>query len=121
MKTMKLATGICGAVLAMAALAAPAPAQVTRGTDGNGRVTTRILHPIVYDYEVAAPGAVHRRHLEILADGAATLGDTAGAKIRVFKRRLEPADLAELGAPGQPVSRMLARKLEQIAAEMAGD
>jgi hypothetical protein len=161
MKTTKLAIGICGAVMAMAALAAPAPAQVSKGTDGRGGgggVLTHVLRPIIYDYETAAPNPVHRRHLKILADGTATLADTAGARIRVLKRRIRPADMAELdalaaklGGPGdvstglasdgppdpkltiglvgvrrhvvmgRPVSRMLVRKLEQIAAELAGE
>jgi hypothetical protein len=159
MKTMKLSIGICGALMAMAAFAAPAPAQVSGGTSGGGGggVITRVLRPIIYDHEAAAPSPI-RRHLKIGADGAATLVEVSGPNRRVVKGVVAPADMADLEAlaaqldqPGdvtagaaadddggttltvgllkvrlhvtmaRPAGRMLARRLDRIAAKLAAE
>jgi hypothetical protein len=99
MKTTKLLIGISGAVLAMAAFAAPAPAQVSGGTtrdDGGRGVILKVVHPIIFDHEVADPNPILRRHLRILADGAATLVEGSGPDLRVIKGRVKPADMAAL-------------------------
>lgn len=113
MKTTKLAIGIGGAVMAMVAFAATAPAQVgaggSKGTIGGGGVITRLTRPIVYDYETLAPSPVRARHLMIAPDGGATLVDVVGSRRRVVTGHLAPADLAAVRAmaaklllPAQP-------------------
>jgi len=101
MKTMKLAIGIGGAVMAMAALAASSPAQVAGGgaAGGGGRgVITRLIRPIIYEYDTMAPNPVRRRHLTVHADGAATLVDQIGARRRVVFGHLPPAEVDALAA-----------------------
>ena len=101
MKTMKLAIGIGGAVMAMAALAASSPAQVagggTTGSSGRG-VITRLTRPIIYEYDSMAPNPVRRRHLTVHADGAATLVDQVGTRRRVVFGHLPPAEVDALAA-----------------------
>jgi hypothetical protein len=130
---MKLAIGIGGAVVAMAALAASSPAQVAGGgaTQDSGRgVITRLTRPIIYEYESMAPNPVRRRHLTLHADGAATLVEEIGAHRRVVFGHLPPAEVdalavaaAGLALPGgastgtaqDGVRRVVALKLGPMA------
>jgi hypothetical protein len=85
MKTMKLAFGFGGSVLALAFLGGTAQAQVGTiggggmrvGSSGADRSVTSTWHPIIYDHLVSAP-AVPVRHLLIFADGTIRLVDGSG-------------------------------------------
>jgi hypothetical protein len=96
MKTMKLAFGFGGSVLALAFLGGTAQAQV--GTIGSGgmrvgsgsadRSVTSTWHPIIYDHLVSAP-AVPVRHLLIFADGSIRLVDGSGYPTPIASDKLD--------------------------------
>ena len=105
MKTMKLALGFGGSVLALAFLGGTAQAQVRTiggggggmrvGSGGADRSVTSTWHPIIYDHLVSAP-AVPVRHLLIFADGTIRLVDGSGYPTPLASDKLDAGALDSL-------------------------
>ena len=103
MKTMKLAFGFGGSVLALAFLGGTAQAQVRTivgggmrvGSGGADRSVTSTWHPIIYDHLVSAP-AVPVRHLLIFADGTIRLVDGSGYPTPLASDKLDAGALDSL-------------------------
>jgi hypothetical protein len=105
MKTMKLAFGFGGSVLALAFLGGTAQAQVGTivrggvrvGSGGGGSAggVTSTWHPIIYDHQVFAP-AVPVRRLLIHADGTIRLVDGSGYPTPLANDKLDAGALDSL-------------------------
>ena len=105
MKTMKLAFGFGGSVLALAFLGGTAQAQVGTivrggvrvGSGGGGAAggVTSTWHPIIYDHQVFAP-AVPVRRLLIHADGTIRLVDGSANPAPLASDKLDAGALDSL-------------------------
>jgi len=103
MKTMKLAFGFGGSVLALAFLGGTAQAQVGTiggggmrvGSGGADRSVTSTWHPIIYDHLVSTP-TVPVRHLLIFVDGTIRLVDGSGYPTPLASDKLDAGALDSL-------------------------
>ncbi|HET6162517.1 MAG TPA: hypothetical protein VFG37_02545 [Planctomycetota bacterium] len=105
MKTMKLAFGCCGGLLAVALLGGTAQAQVGTivrggmrvGSGGGGAAggVTSTWHPIIYDHQVLSPAAAPRRLL-IHADGTIRLVDGSANPAPLASGKLDAGALDSL-------------------------
>lgn len=98
MKTMKLAFGCVGGLLAVALVGGRAAAQVprlVRGDGGSAGGVTSTWHAIIYDHQVFAPAAPPRRLL-IHADGTIRLVDGSARATPLASDKLDAGALASL-------------------------